>query len=182
MQQFLEETTAKEHIHQDYQSLHEWSVKQPVKFWQKLIEFYKIKVSGDFDHSQDPTAFDGYHWFPNLKLNFAKNLLNTNHPDNIALKSIVEGEVLRELTYSQLRSEVGKFQNFLKEYIGEGDVLACYMPNICETVVSMLATTSMGSVFTSTSTVGFPRESKISSALTLTIFDISYSSLLYSSN
>lgn len=114
------------------------SVRRPVDFWIELIKFYNLEVTGDFSHAIDPTDFNGYHWFPNLKLNFAKNLLRNSDSDRIALKSVVEGKAVRELSYKQLYNEVARFQRSLKGLLLPGDVLACYMPNICETVISML--------------------------------------------
>lgn len=135
----------------DYNDFHKWTVDSAGEFWSELISFYGIKTSGEIAPACTDYQFSEYGWFPHLKLNFAENLLSKGNPQDVALNFVHESGLKREVTYADLKNQVGSLQSHLKESISEGDVLACYMPNIPETVVSMLATTSLGGVFTSTS-------------------------------
>jgi len=135
----------------DYNEFHKWSVESAGDFWTELINFYEVKTTGEKSPACTDYHFSNYGWFPNLKLNFAENLLKKGDSEDIALNFVHESGLKREVSYGELRGQVGSLQLHLKEMVSEGDVLACYMPNIPETVVSMLATTSLGGVFTSTS-------------------------------
>jgi acetoacetyl-CoA synthetase len=136
---------------EDYMKFHDFSVKNPDQFWSSLFEFFNLQYEGELTPACTDYGFSEYGWFPNVKLSFAENLLAHGADQTIALRSILEGGVKRELNYSDLRGQVGSAAHSLKEWIGLGDVLACYMPNISETVIAMLATNSLGGTFTSTS-------------------------------
>ena len=134
-----------------YHSLHKFSVENPNSFWKELVKFYGIDYSGELEPVCTDLSFDTYGWFPNMKLNFAKNMLKNGRDINIALSSVRESGKTIKTSFGDLRQEVAGLQQVLKTHISKGDVLACYMPNITETATAMLATTSLGGVFTSTS-------------------------------
>lgn len=135
----------------DYQELFSWSIDQRENFWKELIKFYDVDIEGDLSQEFQANEFLQYQWFPNIRLNFAQNLLRHQNSDSIALDFIHESGRGRKISYKDLFREVQKLHHYLKPSFQEGDVLACYTPNIPEAVVSMLATTSLGGVFTSTS-------------------------------
>ncbi|MCO4793949.1 MAG: acetoacetate--CoA ligase [Bacteriovoracaceae bacterium] len=135
----------------NYNEFHQWSVDNPGEFWTSLIDYYNVAYEGNPTPAVKNLNFSDYSWFPNLKMNFAKNLLKEGKDKSIAFNFVHESGLKREVSYKQLREEVGSFQQSLSSIIQTGDVLACYMPNIPETAVSMLATTGLGGVFTSTS-------------------------------
>ncbi len=132
----------------NYQALHHWSVNNPTEFWQFLWEYFSPIASGD--SSPGTCRFLEYNWFPNLRLNFAENLLRYSD-DHIAINFQHESGLNRKLSYKDLRLEVGRMQGILEPYVGKGGVVAAYAPNIPETVITMLAATGLGGVFTSTS-------------------------------
>ncbi len=134
-----------------YQDLHEWSIQYPEAFWQLLYEFTDIKL--DQKHStvvESIDTFPGTKWFPDAKLNFAKNLLRyrDNHP---AIISKLEGGYKQTITYAQLYEDTAKVALWLKYKIKPGDRVAAILPNIPETIVSMLGTTANGGVWSSCS-------------------------------
>ncbi len=133
-----------------YDELHKYSVESPF-FWQRLIEFYDVSYSGDLSPNNTDDSFQSYGWFPNAKINFAKNLLQNGRDADIAFVSRHEGGRRVEVSFKELRYKVAVLQKFIKSKMGRGDVLACYMPNIEHTPIAMLATSAMGGVFTSTS-------------------------------
>ena len=135
----------------DYSSLHRFSVEQPDIFWNALIDYFDVQYQGNLAPVNLDTGFKTYDWYPEVKLNFAQNLLAEGEDDDTAIISVLENGQERELTYSQLRAQVATFQNTIADNFSEGDVLACYMPNVPETAIAMLAATGLGGVFTSTS-------------------------------
>jgi acetoacetyl-CoA synthase len=135
----------------DYAGLHKFSVEEPGKFWTEIFNYFDVIYQGDTTLAVTELGFDTYGWFPQVKLNFAENLLAHGSEDTIAVKSLLENGSSQEYSFANLRRLVAGFQQQLGTSIGPDDVLACYMPNIAETVIAMLATTASGGVFTSTS-------------------------------
>lgn len=135
----------------DYQTLHQFSVDNSEAFWSELIEFFEVQVSGDLTPACQDHGFSQYAWFPKAELNFAQNLLKSGQDSKTAIISVLENGSRKEISYHDLRRSVAGLSQSLSAYISPDDVLACYMPNISETVEAMLATTSLGGIFTSTS-------------------------------
>jgi acetoacetyl-CoA synthetase len=93
----------------------------------------------------------GAVWFEDTELNFAENLL-ARADDHAALVFCNERGARRELSYRELRGEVARIATGLRELgIGPGDRVAGFLPNLPESVVAMLAATSLGAVWTSCS-------------------------------
>jgi acetoacetyl-CoA synthetase len=133
-----------------YREFHQWSVENAESFWPHLLKYFNLIFEGDILPACEDLSFNSYSWFPRVKLNFAENLLRFDN-DQIAINFIHESGLKKELSYHQLREETGRWQKALGPFLKEGEVLACYMPNIPETVISMLATSAIGGTFTSTS-------------------------------
>ncbi len=90
-------------------------------------------------------------WFQGAKLNFAKNLLRKNNAD-LAIIFYGEDKVRREITFWELYDKTTRLALSLKALgVGAGDRVAAFMPNMPETVIAMLATASLGAVFSSCS-------------------------------
>lgn len=152
MFKFLQNMKAKDHVKSDdYLELHAFSVDHKEIFWKEFIEFYDISLSGPLDPVLLEDNFKSYTWFSKTKLNFAQNLLKTGSDDHIALNFVHESGNKKKITYGELKKITGRLQNALRPIVSKGDVLACYMPNLCETTISMLAASSLGVTFTSTS-------------------------------
>ena len=134
-----------------YSELHDYSIRESDAFWSHLLDYYQVKVSGDASLVCEDYGFSQYGWFPNLKLNFAENLLRHRESSDCALHFIHESSLQKKISYQQLYRDVSCLQQSLKGLVNKGDVLAAYMPNLPETAISMLACTSLGGVFTSTS-------------------------------
>ena len=148
---FVREQTGNEDIRR-YAPLYDFSIRQPAKFWKLVWEFCGIRATGDFDTVLvDGDKMPGATWFPNVRLNFAQNLLRFKD-DRIALIARNEWGHKREFTYAQLHDEVGKLAHALKSAgVGMGDRVAGFLPNIPETVIAMLATASLGATWSSCS-------------------------------
>ena len=136
----------------DYQSLYQWSIDQPEQFWQSLWTFSDViaETRGDvvLEHGK---LMPGANWFPQARLNYAENLLRHNNNDT-AIVFWGEDKITRSVSWAELNAQVSRLAQALKAVgITQGDHIAGYMPNIPETIIAMLATTSIGAVWCSCS-------------------------------
>ena len=135
----------------DYDALHQWSVENPADFWAAYWDFAELKASQKGDiAAEDLDRFPGASWFPEAKLNFAENLLSTRS-SKTAFVSILENGERKSISYEELYLETNNLQSFLRAHISIGDRVAGWLPNTIETVVAMLATSSLGGVWSSCS-------------------------------
>jgi acetoacetyl-CoA synthetase len=147
----------------DFDSLYEWSIRDLELFWSEVRRFCGIvtgtqdpdvaceRVLVGRDRMAPPDAELGPKWFVGTRLNFAENLLR-HRDDREAVVFWNELGAQRRLTYRQLFDEVGRTAAALRDMgIGVGDRVAAFMPNIPETVIAMLAATSIGAVWSSCS-------------------------------
>lgn len=133
-----------------YRELYQWSITEPENFWTALWEFCDIKAYQKWDKVlEDPNKMPGATWFVGAKINFAENLLR--HQENkIALIFRNENGLRRTLTYPELNQQVSLLAQALRNGgIKKGDRVAAVMPNMPETVIAMLAATSIGAVWSS---------------------------------
>ena len=137
----------------DYNELYGWSVEDIPAFWEAVWQFAGIKASRPYQRVVDNLEdMLGARWFAGAELNFAENLLRYRD-DRTAL--IFKGEAMDEpvrITYAGLYNQVARLAAAMREMgVTVGDRVAGYMPNMIETVVAMLATTSIGAAWTSCS-------------------------------
>jgi acetoacetyl-CoA synthetase len=103
------------------------------------------------DRMAPPDPVLGPRWFTGARLNFAENLLRRDD-DHVALAFRNEIGAVRDVTFAGLRRQVAAARAALAaEGVGPGDRVAGFLPNVVETVVAMLAATSLGAVWSSCS-------------------------------
>lgn len=131
-----------------YSDLYRWSIEKPSDFWSAIWKFAGIICSRSYEKVVDDLSkFPGASWFCGARLNFAENLLRKND-DQIAFVSRNETGVISRHTYADLRSEVSRVADWLRDNdVRPGDRVAGYLPNIAQTSVAMLAATSVGAVW-----------------------------------
>ena len=141
------------HLHlDDYPALHQWSIEQRADFWQAIVDFFDIRFHTQPDAvlregRQMPSA----EWFPGATLNFAEHLLR-RRDDAVAVVAVAEHGQREQLTWAQLAEHVSGFQASLQAAgVGLGDRVAACMPNTWQTLVAMLATTSLGAIWSCSS-------------------------------
>ena len=99
----------------------------------------------------NPERMPGAKWFPEGRLNFAENLLRERDA-MLAISFWGEDKVKRQLSRRQLYDMVSRLSQALKaEGVGKGDRVAGYLPNLPEATAAMLATASIGAVWSSCS-------------------------------
>jgi acetoacetyl-CoA synthetase len=153
MWQFMEFAAQKHcQVFENYQDLHTWSIKHPDSFWQTLCDFFHLKFDNPPHHT-----LNYYHemiearWFSGAQFNFAEKLLSRkdNHP---ALIGINEDNNKQIITYEELYAQVAQCAAGLKAAgVTTGDRVAALMPNTTHTIIAMLATTSLGAIWSSCS-------------------------------
>jgi acetoacetyl-CoA synthetase len=135
-----------------YHELQKWSVNNLSNFWALMWEFGEVRASVNYENVA--TNLDdmlGVKWFPGARLNFAENLLRYRD-DRTALTFIGEGQEAVRLSYAQLYDKVAHLAEALRQSgVKVGDRIAGFMPNMIETVIAMLATTSLGAIWSSCS-------------------------------
>ena len=137
--------------HADYASLHRWSVQSPDMFWSALWDFAEIAGDRGDIVVEDLDRMPGARWFPNARINFAENLLR-RRDDHVAVIYRDESGQRDSVTFSDLRERVACVAAHLTDLgLGVGDRVAGIVPNRIETTVAMLATTSLGGVWSSCS-------------------------------
>lgn len=137
-----------------YKQFHEWSVLNYSQFWEQFWIYSKIIHSHPYDLVVDTSkkVSEIPEWFHGSRLNFAENVLRRKD-HTIAIYSTVEGCVeIRTRTFAQLHHKVALYAAAMKSLgVGVGDRVVGYLPNSIEAVEAMLAASSMGAVWSSTS-------------------------------
>ncbi|MEE3081654.1 MAG: acetoacetate--CoA ligase [Candidatus Thermoplasmatota archaeon] len=134
-----------------YFDLHSWSINNLEDFWANFWRFSDIKYSKNYNSVLENPVMPGAKWFSGSELNYAQNLLNGD-PDQIAIISIGEDISPKKLTFKELNHRVSSVQKgLLKLGVKKGTIVAGLVPNCAETVISMLAVSSLGGIWTSCS-------------------------------
>ncbi len=137
---------------EDYDALYRWSIEYPDRFWASIWDFCEIiaRTRGG-PVVENLESFEKVRWFPAARLNFAENLLKTRG-DRAALEFYAENGSHRVLSFDAMRERVFRLSRALQEFgIVPGDRIAAYLPNLPETMIAMLAATSIGAVWSSCS-------------------------------
>jgi len=134
-----------------YSELHSWSVTDIETFWESLWKFSGLIHSKPYRKILDNRIMPGAIWFEEARLNFAENLLRFRD-DHVAIISSREDQPDVILTYKEFYELVAACSSGLKKLgVKCGDRIAGFVTNIPETIIAMLATTSLGAVWTSCS-------------------------------
>ncbi len=136
----------------DYAELWRWSIEDRAGFWRAIWEMAEVRASHGWDEVlTDGERMPGARWFTGAKLNFAENLLRRADP-HPALVARSEDGRRRVVSYRELGHAVARFAAYLRgQGVVAGDRVAGLVPNVPEAVIAMLATTSIGALWSSCS-------------------------------
>lgn len=154
MYKFMEAVNRKHGTNfKEYPELYNWSIRNIPEFWANMWDEAGIIASKSYDTViDDITKMPGAKWFSGSRLNYAQNLLRFRD-DKIAI--IFKGEAMDEperITYAQLFEKVSVLARALRnEGIVAGDRVVGFMPNMPETIIAMLAASSIGAIWSSCS-------------------------------
>lgn len=156
MYKFMIDLNSRYNLYMDsYAELYEWSVYNKKEFWAEIWDLADVKYSEsyndiyieDLNRKKIPRPI----WYPGAKLNFAENLLKYQD-DSTAIISHREDKPNTRISYSELYEQVAKMAYSLKKLgVVKGDRVAGFVTNIPETIVCMLAATSIGAIWSSSS-------------------------------
>ena len=134
-----------------YGDLYEWSIDNLEEFWDAVWQYGRVIGDRGKRTLVDPDKMPGARFFPDAKLNFAENLLR-RRDEGDAIVFWGEDKGKRRLSHRVLHDMVSRWQQALVAAgVKEGDRVAAFMPNMPETVIAMLATSSLGATFSSCS-------------------------------
>ena len=135
----------------DYEALYTWSVSDKASFWNEIWEYFSVIGTKGIPVIENEQAMPGATWFGESTLNFAENLLKRND-DAIAIVERGEDSRRETWSYQELRAEVSSLSQYLRKLgLKKGDRVAGFLPNSHYSIVAMLATASIGAVWSSCS-------------------------------
>jgi len=135
----------------NFKHLWEWSVNKPESFWSEVWDFTKIKGIKGKKILKKNKIFYKNSFFPDSKLNYAENLLSKQN-EEIAVKFLSENNTEKKITWKKLHENVCKFSYFLKRInLKEKERVAAYVPNTIEVIISFLAASKNGLIWSSCS-------------------------------
>ena len=136
----------------DYQALWRWSVTDLDGFWQAVWDYCGVQASAPPAAVLGMRTMPGADWFPGARLNYAEHVLRSERPGQDALYYQSETTPLTGLPWPDLANSVRVLATRLRGMgVRPGDRVASCMPNIPQTAIAMLATTSIGAIWTSCS-------------------------------
>ena len=142
----------RERGYHDYASLHAWSIREPESFWTSVLEFCDVRLAGSCNRVLvQPGDITTARWFDGAELNFAEQLLRFSG-DRAALIFRREDGHRREMSFDGLRAAVASIADGLRAAgVEPGDRVAGFLPNCPEAIIAMLATSSIGAIWSSCS-------------------------------
>jgi acetoacetyl-CoA synthetase len=136
------------HGDSSYQQLWEWSVQDLPGFWTAIWRHFDVQADGDPSRVLASREMPGARWFPDVTLNFAEHVFRGRPDGALALQHASELQELDAWTWAKLREQTARIAAGLRRLgVGEGDVVAAYLPNVPETVAALLACASLGAVW-----------------------------------
>lgn len=136
----------------NYEQLWQWSVEEMEDFWQSIYEYFPFDHEEPYESVMSTKQMPKTKWFEGAHANYAEHILKDADLSRIAVYSKSETRTDVVKTWKELTNDVLKLATYLREHgIRKGDRVAGYLPNIYEAVVSLLATASVGAIWTSVS-------------------------------
>ena len=138
----------------DYESLWQWSVDHPARFWRAVWEFFDVPAAsgpgaGDAAVLAD-AAMPGARWFPGVELNYVNQVLRHRHRSGPALIGIDEEGTRQVIDWAELPGRVGAMAAELRRLgVRPGDRVAAYLPDVADAAIVFLATAAAGAVWSS---------------------------------
>jgi acetoacetyl-CoA synthetase len=132
----------------DYEALWRWSVDHLEQFWEALWKYARIESSAPYQCVLRSREMPGADWFPGARLNYARHILRHEREQATAMIAVGELRPQRQVLWTELARDVRIAATRLRRLgVVPGDRVAGYLPNIPEAMVAMLATTSIGAIW-----------------------------------
>ena len=151
LSKFIKVLNSKGRNFADYDALYQWSIDKPEQFWESIWNFCDVIGNRGERSLINAEQMPRAQFFPDATLNFAENLLR-RRDNNDALVFWAEDVIQQRLSTQELYDAVSCMAQALrKQGITSGDRIVAFMPNIPETIIAMLATASIGAIWSSCS-------------------------------
>jgi acetoacetyl-CoA synthetase len=137
----------------DYRQAWRWSVEDASGFWDAIREYFAVIGTGFDGSALAVERMPGASWYPHARLNFAENLLRhaltPQCANTVAIRTITEDNRVRSMTWRELHSQVASLAARLRALgVRPGERVAAVLPNVAEAIVGLLATASLGAIWT----------------------------------
>ncbi len=133
-----------------YQELWQWSVTDLEAFWAAWWDYTGVISSQPYSTVLAQRTMPGAQWFVGARLNYAENLFARHTDERPALLYQSETEPLTPISWQRLYMQTANLAHALRELgVQQGDRVVAYLPNIPEALVGLLATASLGAIWSS---------------------------------
>ncbi len=133
-----------------YEDLWRWSVGDLEGFWTSIVEHFELRFEVPGERVLSGPEMPGAQWFAGGRISYAEHIFRNKRDEDVALRHASELRSLDQWTWGDLRRQTAAIAAGLRRLgVSEGDRVAAYMPNIPETVASLLACASIGAVWSS---------------------------------
>ncbi|MDA4114366.1 MAG: acetoacetate--CoA ligase [Thaumarchaeota archaeon] len=134
----------------DFPELWSWSVQNLDAFQESVWQYFRIRSSEPYNKVLESRTMPGARWFPGSKLNYAEHIFREKDPAKTALITKTESEARTQISWAELERKTAAFAGSLKAMgVQKGDRVAAYLPNVPETIVALLACSSIGAIWSS---------------------------------
>lgn len=136
----------------NYPELWQWSVDNIEEFWSSIWDYFDLKCSTPATQILGKHMMPGAEWFVGMEMNWAENIFAKMTDAQPALLYKAEDEPLVEISWQQLYDQANRLAQVLRDAgVQKGDRVVAYIPNIPEAMVAVLATASLGAIWSSCS-------------------------------
>ncbi|MCB9450901.1 MAG: acetoacetate--CoA ligase [Anaerolineaceae bacterium] len=133
-----------------YPALWQWSVTDIGAFWESLWDYFGLRYSQKWAYPLGRREMPGAEWFPGARLNYAENIFARMTDERPMLIYQSEDAELVEISWTAMYARVNRLAAVLRGIgVQPGDRVVAYLPNIPETIVAVLATASLGAIWSS---------------------------------
>jgi acetoacetyl-CoA synthetase len=134
----------------NYDELWDWSVSHVEDFWQAIWDCYGGISTTPHRAVLESRKMPGAQWFPGAHVNYAEHALRYERPGATALLYLSERQKITPLSWDELGGKVRILATQLRKLgVQPGDRVVACLPNIPEAMIAMLATTSIGAIWSS---------------------------------
>jgi acetoacetyl-CoA synthetase len=136
----------------DYHEVWKWSVENIAAFWESLWKYFDIIHEGSYESVINNHEMPGVKWFEGTRLNYAEHIFRNTQDHHPAIVYKSESESTKHIGWRELKSTVASLQHFLKQHnVQSGDRIVGYLPCIPEASAALLASSSLGAIWSSCS-------------------------------
>ncbi|HEY6083481.1 MAG TPA: AMP-binding protein, partial [Chitinophagaceae bacterium] len=136
----------------DYAALWQWSVDRPADFWETIWQYFEVIFHSPYTRVMSGDPMPRTRWFEGSTLNYAEHVFRNHTASRPAIIYASEQHGEKSISWEQLENSTAALQAFLLHSgVKKGDTVAAYLPNIPEATIGLLATLSIGAVWSSCS-------------------------------